>query len=157
MKVWYNERPAWKRANEQDHIRFVRDFEFFIEHKGKTTTYVAPTSYVIDGASIPRPFWAIMGGPMDPLNCEAACAHDPFYLTHAVPRWMADEAAFQLWKPLTGLWGARIRWSAVRTGGYFSWKNNAKDKAELARVRAMLEARPDVAKFRSLWFAPSFD
>ena len=158
MRCWYEHKPEWERADTPGLITLAEDFTFYIQHEKKTTEYCVPSLiYSYDGASIPRIFWNIVGSPFDPKNLEAASVHDPFYLVHAVPRWMADEAAFQLWLPLTGLAGARVRWSAVRTGGYFSWKNSAADRSEIAKIRAILEKRPDRAKFNSLWFAPSCD
>lgn len=159
MRCWFKERPAWQRSDKSGLICLDDDCTFFIEHFSKTTEYCIPREiYSYDGASIPWAVRPIVGGPFDPPNLEAATPHDPFYFTHAVPRWMADEAAFLLWKPLVGLWGARIRWAAVRSpAGALAWRNGDKEKADLAKVRAALEARPDVAKFRSLWFAPSYD
>jgi len=159
MKVWFKEPPAWQSAKKPDYVSFDDDCGFCIEHNGKTTEYWIPKNiYEIDGASIPRIFWPFIGSPFHPKNLEGATPHDPFYFTHAVPRWMADECAFQLWLPKTGLAGARVRWAAVRSpAGALAWRNGAKERAELATIRAHLEARPDVAKFRSLWFASSYD
>ena len=156
MRAWYNERPAWQRANEKGHIQGVRDFCFFIEDKGVTTPYWVPESYIDDGASVPRPLWSLpgIGSPFDPLNAEMSFAHDPFYLTHAVSRAVADEVGFQLWRQSgNSLAASRTKWAAIRAGAWWAWNNTEADRKDLFNIRAMIRQRPDAEKFKSLWFA----
>lgn len=148
MKAWYADRPVWQRANEKGHAQLYVDFCFYID----TKEFWVPKIYVCDGASIPRPLWTLIGSPFDPINIEAAWAHDPIYLGHMLSRDVGDEVAFQLWRQSgNGIWAARERWLGVRTGGALAWKNNEKDKKDLAETISMINARPDREKFKSLW------
>ena len=158
IKAWFKDRPKWERSDKKGLIRPAEDCTFFAEIDGKITSYTIPrVIYDFDGASIPRIFWPVVGSPFDPQNLEGATPHDPLYLSHALPRWIADEIAFQLWLPNTGLSGARLRWGCVRSPlGALAWRNGLSERAELAKIRAAIEdtRRKDIEKFRSLWFAP---
>jgi hypothetical protein len=107
-----------------------------------------PRGYWYNGASIPRPFWSIIGSPFDPDYWAGALAHDWRYLTHTCTRPEADETLFQLLRQAgVGLGRARVIWGAVRSCGYPAWTNNKKDKADLKELRDMVAARPDGGKF----------
>lgn len=54
-------------------MRVLRDFIW----KGARTV-VVPAGYVFDGASIPRLFWRVIGGPWGPYR-DAAAVHDYLY------------------------------------------------------------------------------
>ena len=107
-----------------------------------------PKGYWYNGASIPRPFWFIMGSPFDPIYWAAAGAHDWRYLTHTCTRLEADETLFQLCRQAgVGLWKSRTIWSAVRAAGYPAWTNNRRDREELKAIKALISVRPDHDKF----------
>ena len=157
MIIKYLVRPIWQGSLKPNRIVLSNDSCFTIDGK----EYWIPKLYEVDGASIPKILWYIAGTPFEPDNVEPGIAHDPLYLTHKLPRSLADEVLFQLkynheimikTKP----WLARYRsykmWSGVRIGGAFAWNNSKEDKAELQRVRNILINRPDVDKFVSLWF-----
>jgi hypothetical protein len=46
----------------------------FIDGNGKD--WLAPKGAEIDGASIPKPFWSVIGGPFDDLYRDASVFHD---------------------------------------------------------------------------------
>lgn len=107
-----------------------------------------PKGYFYNGASIPRPFWSIIGSPFEPDYWAGAGAHDWRYLTHTCSREEADETLFQLLRQSrVGLWRARLIWRAVRTFAGFAWTNNAADKTELGDLMISVASRPDRDKF----------
>jgi hypothetical protein len=150
MKAEFIGGAEYTKANEWGHIMLTKDYCFAVDGK----TYWLPSGYVCDGASIPRPFWSIAGSPFDPEKVPAAFVHDAIYLTHAFTRSDADEILFQLLlqggcRPRT----ARTMWAAVRAFASFAWSMSAEDKSDLAKTRAMIEARTDRDLFNNLWFA----
>src|SRR6266705_4700182 len=53
-------------------------------------TWVAPIGSVVDGASIPRYLWSIMGGPFEGKYRNASVLHDVAYGEHNRPSWDCD-------------------------------------------------------------------
>jgi hypothetical protein len=52
--------------------------------------WVAPIGSVVDGASIPRYLWSIMGGPFEGKYRNASVLHDVAYGEHNRPSWDCD-------------------------------------------------------------------
>ena len=58
-----------------DGRRFSLLHEFtYVDQSGRR--WEAPTGLITDGASIPMPFWSVIGGPFEGLFREAAVVHD---------------------------------------------------------------------------------
>ena len=58
-----------------DGRRFSLLHEFtYVDQSGRR--WEAPTALITDGASIPMPFWSVIGGPFEGLFREAAVVHD---------------------------------------------------------------------------------
>jgi hypothetical protein len=55
----------------------------YIDPAGKSWT--AEAGFVTDGASIPRPFWSVVGGPLDGPYREAAIVHDKYCVVRSEP------------------------------------------------------------------------
>lgn len=53
-------------------------------------TWVAPAGSVVDGASIPRSLWSIMGGPFEGKYRNASVLHDVAYDQHTRPWQQCD-------------------------------------------------------------------
>lgn len=153
INTFYEQRPAWERANKSGHIRLVRDFCFWVD----CIAYWVPNGYVCNGASIPRPLWSIIGSPFDPMNAEFAWVHDPGYLTHAFTREQTDDMAYCI-ALQSGNSEAKAHaiWVGVRAfadlPGISAWKNNEQDKKDLLETRTMIINRTDCDKFKSLWW-----
>lgn len=144
MKANFDLLPVALATLKTNELALAFDWSFTVDSK---TIYV-PSGYDIDGASIPRPFWPIIGSPFEPRYMAAAFAHDWAYLTHCLARPEADEVLFQfLRKCGCGLGRARIMWGAVRSCGYPAYCNGQADRAEIKRIRRMIAARPDADKF----------
>jgi len=54
--------------------KVVQDYVFDSPILGQTFTI--PEGFITDGASIPRVFWGVFGGPFCPKNLEASVQHD---------------------------------------------------------------------------------
>jgi hypothetical protein len=130
--------------NKKDCIQLVDDWCFFIDGK----QYWIPQDYYYDGASIPRLFWSLIGSPFEPDFWGPALLHDFGYFTHIFNRAFFDECLFQLLiRCGVPKWKARIMWAAVRTGGYFAWKNDNNDELLLFQLKREISKRPDKDKF----------
>lgn len=51
----------------------LHDFNY-VDKNGRM--WEAPTGLIVDGASIPMPFWSVIGGPFEGLYREASIVHD---------------------------------------------------------------------------------
>jgi hypothetical protein len=58
-----------------DGRRFSLPHEFNYRDQDKRL-WEAPTDLIVDGASIPMPFWSVIGGPFEGLYREASVVHD---------------------------------------------------------------------------------
>lgn len=58
----------------------------YLDPKG--TTWVVPTGTVVNGASIPRPLWTLIGGPWDGPYRRPSVVHDYFF---AQKKYASDE------------------------------------------------------------------
>lgn len=64
----------WLTQDEPDRrMRILKEFSFR-DPKGKE--WVAPASYIVDGASIPRPLWSLIGSPYTGDYRRASVVHD---------------------------------------------------------------------------------
>lgn len=105
------------------------------EWVGPDITVRIPKHYVFDGASIPRPFWRVVGSPWGPYR-DAAAVHDYLY-SHGhkaypeVTRKQADKYFRQIMLEVgIGKTLAAIMYRAVRVGGWRGWNRarNASDR-----------------------------
>lgn len=94
--------------------------EASIEYNGISVT--VPANYEYDGASIPEPFWQIMGSPFYPGFMEASLFHDYLYTTHEQKKEFADDLFhFLLKKNGIGDIEALAMYDAVRIFGQSHW------------------------------------
>ena len=144
IKAWYGVEPIYRKANSYGHVQLGADWCFHIDGR----TIWIPKDYICDGASIPRPFWSIVGSPFDPINVVGAWPHDYLYLTHLVDKKTTDEIAFQIWRQAgMTLRKARTMWFAVHAFAGFAWKNSKEDEKSLVELRALIASRSDKDKF----------
>lgn len=69
-------------ANEPRKMKLREEFSF-IDGNGKK--WVAPASSVIDGASIPRFFWRVIGSPFFGMFRRSSVIHDVYCVTKSEP------------------------------------------------------------------------
>ena len=89
----------------------VQDYVFNSPILGQTFTI--PKGFITDGASIPRIFWSVFGGPFCPKNLEASVQHD--FLIHM--RVDGSQRDLQFYSTLvdnnTDKWKARLMYIGV--------------------------------------------
>lgn len=71
-------------------MRLLEDFAY-VDADGKR--WVAPAGAIVDGASIPRPFWPVIGGPFDGHYRNASVVHDYYCVVRSEP-WEAVHRMF---------------------------------------------------------------
>jgi len=66
-------KPQLELDNNGRDSRLLQDF-VYVDKNGRS--WVAPKNHVVNGASIPRPFWSITGAPMTGKFRNASVVHD---------------------------------------------------------------------------------
>lgn len=92
--------------------------------RGNLHRVVVPKGFVTDFASIPRPLWAIVGGPADGKYRKIAVVHDWLYRTPGLAtRGQADAVLLEGMKVSGCSWWTRsVIYAGVRVGGWASYK-----------------------------------
>jgi hypothetical protein len=82
------------------------------------TSWTAPAGFETDGASIPRVFWSIIGGPFDGPYRDAAVVHDRYCVTMSRP-WKDVHRMFYHASLASGVskLKAKVLYLAVYAGG----------------------------------------
>jgi hypothetical protein len=144
MICQFETRPRFTQYKDTQFLQLTDDWCFIVDG----VRFWIPKDYFSDGASIPRPFWSIIGTPFEPDFFSAFLAHDWMYFTHCLPRSTADEV-FRRFLIACGVGSirARIMWAAVRTGGAFAWGQSAESAKELGDVMDAVALRSDRDKF----------
>lgn len=110
-------------------MRLHRPFSWRGVVRGRVYEIDVPENYTFDGASIPRFFWRVIGGPWGPYR-DAACIHDWLYSDgrEAYPGITRDtaDAIFLAILKETGIsrWKAKAMYRAVRIGGGRPWRRS---------------------------------
>ena len=106
----------WVRSQGQDlRMKLLEDFSY-VDPKSKAWT--AQKGYETDGASIPKAFWSIVGGPFEGGYREAAVIHD-WYCDKKTEPWRDVHRIFYYASRAAGVpeQKAKIMYAAVRIGG----------------------------------------
>lgn len=85
---------------------------------------VVPKGFITDFASIPRPLWAVVGGPADGKYRKIAVVHDYLYRTRGLAtRQQADDVLREGMKfSGVGLVQRTLIYAGVRVGGAASYR-----------------------------------
>lgn len=87
--------------------------------------FTVPAGFTYDGASIPRFFWRVTGGPFQSPRCIAALLHDYLYATHKVDRATADKIYRDMQIALgIAKYKARIEYRVLRIFGGLAWRKH---------------------------------
>src|SRR4051794_3284405 len=65
----------WLGGTDHRRMKLTEPFEF-VDARGRH--WAVPSGVVVDGASIPQPFWSIIGGPFEGAFRQASVVHDRF-------------------------------------------------------------------------------
>ena len=84
-----------------------------------------------DGASIPQSLWSVYGNPLSGKFRIAALVHDALYASAELPREVADAIFLDLMKQHeVGYVKRKTMYYAVRSAGWYSWKQLTKEDLE---------------------------
>lgn len=84
-----------------------------------------------DGASIPQALWSVYGNPLTDKYKIAALVHDVLYASQIVSRKLSDEIFLDLMKQhKVGYIKRQTMYYAVRSAGWYSWKQLTKEDLE---------------------------
>jgi hypothetical protein len=97
------------------HMVLTQPFEF-VDDDG--TLWPVPKGAMTDGASIPKVFWSVIGGPFEGLYREAAVIHD-YYCDRRTRKWEDVDRVFYDAMLVSGVdpIKAKVMYAAVRWGG----------------------------------------
>lgn len=99
--------------------RLDQDWEYKTKQHG---TITVPKGFECDLASIPRPFWSIIGHPAGDYK-ECAVVHDFCYRRHLFSRKSCDLIFLQYLKEIgISLWRRQSMFYFVRSFGWIPWK-----------------------------------
>ena len=84
-----------------------------------------------DGASIPQALWSVYGNPLTDKYKIAALVHDVLYASQIVSRELSDKIFLDLMKQhKVGYIKRQTMYYAVRSAGWYSWKQLTKEDLE---------------------------
>jgi hypothetical protein len=108
----------------------------------KGEVWIAPAGSVVDGASIPRSLWSIMGGPFEGKYRNASVLHDVAYEKHARP-WQDCDRMFYNAMRCSGVGqveAGTMYYSLYKFGRH--WKFTIKKAKPLSKKERMAAAEP---------------
>jgi hypothetical protein len=84
---YYNGDPVTKWNPDGRTMTLLTELRYTDPHG---EVWVAPIGSVVDGASIPRYLWSVMGGPFEGKYRNGSVLHDVAYGQHNRPSWDCD-------------------------------------------------------------------
>lgn len=123
-----------------DGRRFIVDRDFsYDDAAGKN--WLAPQRLLTDGASIPMPFWSVIGGPWEGLYREGAVVHDAYCCSQTRP-WQEVHRMFYAAMRCSG-----VGWAKAKTMFYAVWWGGPRWTALNPQMpQACLAAHPAAAR-----------
>ena len=108
--------------------KVVKAFEYHIGSEASPEVIKIPQGFITDGASIPKPFWSVIGGPLG-RYAPAAVVHDFLYIKQTYSRKKSDGIFLEAMKILkVSWWKRRSMWLAVRMWSWIPWRKYKKVK-----------------------------
>ena len=84
-----------------------------------------------DAASIPKGLWSIYGSPLNGNYVVASLIHDGLYASQIMSRELSDKIFLDLMKQHgVGYLKRQTMYYAVRTAGWYAWKQLTKEELE---------------------------
>ena len=117
------------KVNIVDENVFILLEDVVVESLGYKIT--VKKGFDFDGASIPQSLWSVYGNPLSGKFRIAALVHDALYASHKLPRELADAIFLDLMKQHdVGYLKRQTMYYAVRSAGWYSWKQLTKEENE---------------------------
>ena len=86
--------------------------------------FVIRAGFITDGASVPRMAWLFAGHPMESPRVLAALVHDWIYMSHAIPREIADLIYKEILERFRAKWRVWVEWKALVWFGRAAWESH---------------------------------
>jgi hypothetical protein len=90
MAAHFEGKPQVEWLGDGRNVKLLTEIKFF---DPSNTCWDVPTGAVVDGASIPRIFWPIVGGPFEGKYRDASIIHD-WYCDRRTRTWQATHRVF---------------------------------------------------------------
>ena len=117
------------KVNIVDENVFILLEEVVVESLGYKIT--VKNGFDFNGASIPQSLWSVYGNPLSGKFRIAALVHDALYASQKVSRELADAIFLDLMKQHeVGYLKRQTMYYAVRSAGWYSWKQLTKEEIE---------------------------
>ncbi len=102
-------------ANEPRKMRLTEAFQFKDENG---VEWNAPIGSIIDGASIPKTFWRVIGSPFVGRYRRASVIHDVYCVTKSRPHKQVHKMFYEAMRiDGVGYFKAKAMYLAVKVGG----------------------------------------
>ena len=99
-------------------------FEYHVGEEGSGEVISVPEGFITDGASIPKIFYSLIGGPLGKYAAPAVL-HDYLYHIKKYTRRRSDQIFLEAMKVRGVSWWKRhTMFTAVRLAGWIPWKNS---------------------------------
>lgn len=144
MAARYEGRPTVEFLADGRQVKLLTDLTFY---DPADTRWAVPAGAIVDGASIPRLFWPIIGAPLDGNYRDASIVHD-WYCDRRTRTWQATHRVFYEAMLVSGVphTKAKIMYFAVRWRGP-RWEervsmNNILGGGRIGRFYNLVTLRP---------------
>lgn len=119
----FTKSPPLKLSPDGEMWMVAESFKYYVGSEDSDEVIEVPKGFMSDGASIPKIFWSLIGGPTGKYF-YAAILHDYLYYTKTYKRWKADKIFYEAMGVLgVPNWKRSIMHLAVRLFGFIPWKN----------------------------------
>jgi hypothetical protein len=110
----------------------------YVDPRGET--WVAPAGSVVDGASIPRPLWPIMGGPFEGKYRNASVLHDVSYDQHNRPPEECDRMFYNAMRcsGVSPTEAKTMYWALLHFGRHWKFGVKKAKRAKLHEIAAQI-------------------
>lgn len=135
LSVEWEDEPVISFRKRENMFMVAYPFYFYVMIDGEEIEFTAKSGFEFDGASIPRPFKSLIGGPLDNLYSTAALIHDILYASEFFPRTLSDNIFLCAMKFAGVSWWRRtLMWFAVRLCGGCVWRKHTPVSVDYART-----------------------
>ena len=137
-----NRLPKLRASGDGETKILVKDFHIVLPMMPFLAVAISIRSgFRTDGASIPVPMRRFIGNPFDTVRLIAAVLHDALYLSHLLPRIVADFIYYLALRQCSHMPRAYAfaEYLALRAGGKAAW--NEKTPSDIAEGRRLVRVR----------------
>lgn len=146
----FESRPIIEELEDGRFVRLYRPLRF---RDSRGVLWEVPAGFECDGASIPRPLWPLIGGPLNGRHRDGALFHDwLYYKANEKDCWAAVRSEARLEADLVFYEAMEARetsyllrqaiYRGVRVGGWKPWATNARGEGSSRFFGVIPEQEP---------------